>query len=472
MRQSGAPAAAIWAAGLAALSGLWGGCVGGATPEVYFEGAKVTPAVSVTDEIANAFGRHRTVSANGPVSPDHLFFRSVGTNGRACVHCHTIEEGFSITPAGVQRRFDASDGTDPIFRLVDGANSPLAEVGSTSARRAAYSLLLSRAVIRVGMPVPAGAEFELAGVDDPYGYASAGELSLFRRPLPSTNVRFLSGVMWDGRESAGDRTVDDALLAQAESATRGHAEAARSLTPEERRALVDLQRSLSTAQVYDVDAKQLDVAQGRGGPEAVSTQPFWIGINDVLGADPTGAAFTPDVFTLYDKWAGGGSPAQGSTAAARRAVARGQALFNRKPIRISGVRGVNDDLGVEVLEGTCTTCHDTPNVGNHSVPFALDLGLTDEARRTPDMPLYTLRNKATGELRKTTDPGRALVTGRWKDIGRFKGPILRGLAARAPYFHNGSAASLEEVVAFYDQRFAIGLSAAERADLVAFLRTL
>jgi cytochrome c peroxidase len=104
------------------------------------------------------------------------------------------------------------------------------------------------------------------------------------------------------------------------------------------------------------------------------------------------------------------------------------------------------------------------------VPAPLDIGLTDPARRTPDMPLYTLRKTATGELIQTTDPGRALVTGRWKDIGRFKGPILRGLAARAPYFHNGSAATLTEVVQFYNSRFNIGFTEAEIADLVAFLR--
>jgi cytochrome c peroxidase len=86
------------------------------------------------------------------------------------------------------------------------------------------------------------------------------------------------------------------------------------------------------------------------------------------------------------------------------------------------------------------------------------------------MPLYTLRNKFTGQTLQTTDPGRALVTGRWKDIGRFKGPILRGLAARAPYFHNGSAATLADAVRFYNERFAIGLKDDEVSDLVAFLR--
>ena len=85
---------------------------------------------------------------------------------------------------------------------------------------------------------------------------------------------------------------------------------------------------------------------------------------------------------------------------------------------------------------------------------------------------YTFRNKSTGEIAKTTDPGRALISGKWQHMSTFKGPILRGVAARAPYFHNGIAATLLDVVEFYDSRFHIGLSAKEKSDLVAFLRTL
>ncbi|MGZ5216079.1 MAG: cytochrome C, partial [Caldimonas sp.] len=148
------------------------------------------------------------------------------------------------------------------------------------------------------------------------------------------------------------------------------------------------------------------------------------------------------------------------------------ALFNSKPIVIRDVKGLNDDLHVPAILGTCTTCHNTPNAGDHSIPMPLDIGVADAARRTPDMPLYTLRNKASGATLQTTDPGRALITGKWNDIGRFKGPVLRALATRAPYFHNGMAKDLSEAVDFYDTRFGIGLSAAEKADLVAFLRTL
>ena len=71
---------------------------------------------------------------------------------------------------------------------------------------------------------------------------------------------------------------------------------------------------------------------------------------------------------------------------------------------------------------------------------------------------------------RTTDPGRAMITGHFTDAVKFKGPILRGLAARAPYFHNGSAQTLEDVVTFYDKRFHI--IAQGKADLAAFLSAL
>jgi len=77
-----------------------------------------------------------------------------------------------------------------------------------------------------------------------------------------------------------------------------------------------------------------------------------------------------------------------------------------------------------------------------------------------------------GQTLRTADPGWGLVTGRCVDVGRFKVPTLRGLAGRAPYFHDGSAATLAAVVRSYDHRFEIGLTDGEQHDLVAFLRAL
>ena len=150
----------------------------------------------------NPSGVLRTITIDGnPLDLSNPFFQSLGTNGRSCVSCHVASSAWTITPSEVQPRFHATDGLDPIFRTVDGSNSPKADVSTVKARRKAFSMLLNKGLIRVGLPIPAGAEFALVGVDDPYGYASASELSLFRRPLPSTNLRFLTAVMWDGRES-------------------------------------------------------------------------------------------------------------------------------------------------------------------------------------------------------------------------------------------------------------------------------
>ena len=92
--------------------------------------------------------------------------------------------------------------------------------------------------------------------------------------------------------------------------------------------------------------------------------------------------------------------------------------------------------------------------------------------RTPDLPLYTFRNRATNEVRQLTDAGQGNITGRWADLGRFKTPTLRALAARAPYFHNGIAATLEDVVLHYEGHLGFIFSDEQREDLVAFLNAL
>lgn len=429
----------------------------------------------------NPAGVLRTITLDGSALDDtNPFFQSLGTNGRSCVSCHVAKTGWTITPAEVRKRFKETDGLDPIFRTVDGSNSPRANVRTLAARRSAYSMLLSRGVIRIGLPIPANAEFELVAVDDPYGFASAAELSLFRRPLPTTNLRFITGVMWDGRESFGpmgttpiraDATPEentnaliDDLMHQANSATTGHAEGS-PISEDQRLAIVRFELNLATAQYSDAVAGQLNARGALGGPEHLAEQLFYVTINDVLGADVRTGRFETHAMTLFDPWASARNPE-------RAAIARGAALFGEQRIDITGVGGLNDDLAAPVIRGSCTSCHDAPNVGNHSVSLPIDIGISDASRRTPDMPLYTLRNRTTGETRQTTDPGRALLTGLWKDIGKMKGPVLRALASRGPYFHDGSAADLGEVIDFYDTRFDIGFTDEEKSDLFKFLSAL
>lgn len=450
--------------------------------------------------VPNESGRATTINVAGfPVVAIHNpFFQDLGVNGRRCVTCHQPADNMTVTPLSLRARFEATEGMDPIFRTNDGSNSPLADVSTVDVRRSAYSMLLTKGVIRVGLPIPSTAEFELQAVSDPYGYAghnaNGNELSLFRRPLPATNLAFLSTVMWDGREtvekgSAAAIHLD--LATQANDATQGHAQALQPIDQQTREQIVAYEMGNVTAQSFDRVAGHLDVAGAQGGPWALAARPFVFGDNDPLGCDPTGtscnpaeAQFDPIVFTEFDAWASGLSH---GLLRGRRAVARGQALFNTLPIPITEVAGINDDFKMSTVVGTCTTCHDAPHAGDHSVPAPLDIGVADPpvplhergdgvhnrfGLAVGDMPVYVLRHKITGELKVVTDPGRALVTGKWKDVGRFKGPIMRGLSGRAPYFHNGAAATLRDVVNFYDVRFRLDLTDQQKADLVAFLRSL
>jgi cytochrome c peroxidase len=428
---------------------------------------------------ANSVGLHATYSTKNRVllETNNAFFDSLGTNGRACVTCHTPEDGFSVSAANIAARFEESCGTDPIFRTVDGSNNPSADVSTLDAKRAAYSLLLQRGVIRIQLPIPATAQFKLVGVDDPYGNSTAQGLSLFRRPLPSTNLKFNPLIMFDAREPS--------LIAQARNATIGHAEGA---APDDAtlQSIVDFESSLFTSQVLVFGMGSTSAEGAEGSPRDVAATPFALNENRTFpacasttpptcNAGPVSVA-TNDVFTLFTSWAT-------STNETRKAVARGEVVFNTK-------RFVDPAVG-PAQPVTCSNCHNAGNVGTFSggltppaPPFG---GFPTVAISAPPfragLPLYTLASLpgATsptgapipeGTIIKTTDPGMAMRSGLWRDINRFKTPGLRGLASHAPYFHNGLAPTLEAVVDHYNTQFVIGMTDQEKSDLTAFLRSL
>jgi cytochrome c peroxidase len=423
-------------------------------------------------------------TAGSPIDLAGAFFQSMGSNGRSCSSCHQPSQGWSISADAVRLRFLVTQGQDPIFRPNDGSNcDQRIDTATLQGRRRAYSLLLSRGLIRIALPVPANAEFMVINVENPYGCSDMSTLSMYRRPLPATNLRFLSAVMWDGRESSpetGTIKITNAtnsadLLAdlshQAVDATTGHAQAALTPTAQQVQDIVSFEMALSTAQAIDFNAGRLNGDGANGGPVALASQPFFIGINDSfppsLGLNPSGASFNPEIFDLFKQWLTSNWPARAS-------IARGEKVFNTKPMNIEGVAGINDVLGVASLPGTCGTCHDTPNVGDHSFPAALNIGVGDltNALDVSYLPVITLQNKKTAETVRTTDPGRALITGLWADVGKVKGPVLRALASRAPYFHNGSAANLGDVLTFYEKRFSVAFTEQEKRDLIAFLNSL
>ncbi len=409
-----------------------------ATPSV----ERAPPLIHQIEAFLNETGFAMNYQPDGPtITAGNAFFEPLGTNGRTCQTCHQPAAAWSITPPQIQAAFLASLGTAPLFRPVDGAVCPSADVSTFQSRVSAYSLVLNKGLIRLGLPLPTPPtlQFTVVAVQDPYGcntnpatgltsfgptaQSSQGIVSVYRRPLPSTNLPFLTAIMWDGREPSLESQALDAVMI--------HAQATVPPTAAQIAQIVAFDQGLLSAQIADFTAGYLNDAGAAGGPFVLARQTFYVGINDVLGADPTGALFTPDAMTPYAAWADPAQAGPGRLGAARAAIARGETLLNEKPIAITGVAGLNDKLGVPVLAGTCTTCHDTPNVGNHSVKFPINIGVVAPAATgldTSGLPVFTLRCDAgplAGQVFTVTDPGKALISGQCADIGKTKGPILR-----------------------------------------------
>ena len=444
-------------------------------------------------------------------SQKNPFFENLGTNGRNCGTCHIAGNGMGLSVANIQERFILTRGHDPLFADFDGANCP-----NSPARNdpAAHSLLLKSGLIRIPIALNAAPQFQITVARDPYGCAMVSDpntgtttISVYRRPLPTTNLRFLSTLMFDGRESAtlplnSEATFAANLLAdlkhQSITATLTHAQAVNPPSDEQQTAIVNFELGLFSSQVFDGRAGLLSEHGAQGDPVHLSKENYYPGVNDSLGADPSGASFNPVSMTLFDKWENlSGYPAH--LAAARKDILAGQAIFNSRAAMITSVRGLNDNAALgkpAVIMGNCTTCHDTPNVGNHSLPLPLDISTGhDPAKESdalvssglaqldmPDLPVFEITGcpdpfPQPGTTPQTitiytTDPGKGLLTGLCSDVNRIKGPILRGLAARAPYFHNGAARNLKELVNFYNQRFQMNLSEKEKGQLIDFLNSL
>jgi cytochrome c peroxidase len=440
-------------------------------------------------------GTVSTFSATGSIDLNGIFFQALGTNARSCGSCHQLSQGMGLSAASAQALFASSNGSDPLFVAVDGANCPNAAADDS----AGHSLVLNNGLIRIAEPLPAGTQFTLTVAQDPYGCATttnSGQTmySVYRRPLPASSLTFLSQVMWDARFTSLPLypapilsvNLNADLTVQAINALATHEQASLTPTLAQLSEIVAFEEGLFTAEATDTQAGALSANGATGGAAALAAQAYYPGINDAFGQDPTGAKFNPVVFTLFQAWEGSSNPAQAS-------IARGEDLFNSAPMQITDVPGLNDNPALgspDVVVGTCGTCHDTPNVGSHSLALAFDIGTshliaseTDaniisglQSLSAPSLPIYQITGctNASGNavVYVTTDPGVALATGQCADVNRIKAPGLRGLAARAPYFHNGSAANLGQVVQFYSSRFQMNLNPQQLVDLQNFLAAL
>ena len=451
----------------------------------------------------NPLGLLGSYLPEGPLKTEsNAFFQPLGANGRSCVTCHEPASGMGLSLRSVRERFAATGGEDPLFAPVDGADCPSAvpraatagapdggrRGSGTGPLRDAYSLLLGRATIRMplpwppkderGLPLPVEFDIRITPQDDrpscntdPVDGITAGFVSVYRRPPMAAQMNFKTvrpdgtgpahrrTLMWDGRERS--------MELQAIHATQGHAQTSQRPSDPELAQMVDFQTSIFTAQLVDNAAGRLDDDGANGGPVNLSTQPIF----------PAQFGIT---FDEFDQWA--------TPSAARESISRGQAIFNSRVFNVSRVAGFNNAPGVpENAPATCSSCHNIGHGGSNFLAnpqYDVGVGGTAQLIGGPEpaeaLPRFTLTCHADARPHPflsrgpivTNDPGRALVTGKCADIGKFTVPQLRALAAREPYFHDGSATNLAEVVDIYDRRFGIGLSATEKQELVRFLAAL
>ncbi|HEU4625122.1 MAG TPA: hypothetical protein VFS52_10190 [Steroidobacteraceae bacterium] len=450
----------------------------------------------------NASGTLRTLVSGGAVdTAGHPFFEPLGSTGRACVTCHQPADGMSLAAASARARWDAAGAKDPLFAAIDGSNCPTLP----QAERASHSLLLDYGLIRIQRPWPprdaAGhpitPDFRIEVVRDPYGcntgpqygpQARNPNISVYRRPRPVSNLKYLLavGFAYDPKQGmalpldpvthrplSGNLLADNrasTLEAQAQDAAATHLGMSRPLDANTLARIVDFESRLYTAQVRDNRAGALDADGAYGGPLNLErSEPGQLG--------SIGRA----VWSEYAAWEKSTdadlTPEQ---RAFRESVARGARIFRDRTFLISDSAGINSPMGFgNPVRNSCVFCHNMSQMGNDVAPGQVDLGTTNEpfADPLPHLPLF--RVTCTGEPHPhygrviyTHDPGFALTTGRCADVGKITLQSMRGLAARAPYFSNGSARDLRAVVDFYDRRYNIGYSEQEKQDLVNLMSVL
>jgi cytochrome c peroxidase len=365
----------------------------------------------------------------GSVDLSNNFFTPQGTNGRHCGTCHAPENGWSITPATVAVMFLLSAGTDPLFVNNLDTDTPTSDMSTPAARWNSTTMLRQGKFTRKVAP-PAVRDYEVIAAHDPFGVGTTSSLWFFRRPLPTANFRSAT-VMWDGANTVATG-LRDGLIKQARSNVTGAQQGA----PAPDAVIfdiVDYERALSFAQLIIPSVGRLDSEGAHGGPHAASDQ-----------------ALVDGRFDLFDAWQRSGNPR-------RRQIWRGQEVFNN----------VNAPSGHR-----CGGCHTAANNGQNVNGQLFDVGVSRPEVARPDMAVYTFRRISDGAIVQSTDPGRGIRSGNFADLNRFKVPSLRGLAARAPYFHNGIATTLEDVVDFYQTSLGFVFTRQEAADLAAFLGAL
>ena len=371
----------------------------------------------------------------------------LGGNGRACSDCHMDSENFQLSPAAAQQRLAQMTSTgvdDPLFRAIDADDF---RVNGAAAHD--FTNLTQNGLVRVTLPLPANVKLLDCGAKVPCPASALPTTETAAdvwRAVPSifdANITGPDGAApaWPrGPNPNGGYQLDgrfDTLQAQALSALRNH-------------------------------------AGTRNDPPA--------SFLDDLAAFQNTQFSAPSVKALSDAIAAHTTPLPDPDPVLDSLEAMGKGVFNRACAQCHGNMGGHPSGSTPIQQGTpgtptaiaryhdiATTCpRPVDTVNPPRFVFAPCSASQMENVRT-----YEITNSgappsgtACGGAPQpacvtritTSDPGRLLLTGYPVagppgDIQHFDIPSLRGIARTAPYFHNNTAATLEEVLEHYKQLF-------------------
>jgi len=473
---------------------------------------RIFPAFS---EYENASGRFGIINTSGPIDTrNHPFFTATGSNGRACVTCHQPSDAMSLSVSTIQKRWQETNGKDPLFAAIDGSNCPSLPQGE----RESHSLLLEKGLIRIPMPWPprpfngkeVTPEFSIKVIRDPTGCnldpqwglnSENPAVSVFRRPRPVINIAhlmelphgvapfntfFFNDAMPLPKGPDTGKPVPQQLMAdgrgltpkhQAKDAALTHLQMFENFTEEQLQQIEAFEKQLYGAQSYDKVAGDLT---GKDSPPGLGPNALVISPKARLGNNPLNKNFGD--FSIWTSVEDQAQTPQNEVSSFKASVARGASVFRDIRFYINDVGMYNDKgLGNPFKRSCGSGCHNTLSMGMDLSPGFMDIGLNNLPwqNQRSDLPLFKITchedvmpHAFLGREIYTHDPGRSLITGRCTDVGATMTQQMRGLAARAPYFVGGASANLRELVDFYDRRFNIGYTEQEKVDLVNFMRTL
>ena len=366
--------------------------------------------------------------ARGRAAFNRRNLNQLGGNGRSCADCHMPSDNFQLSPASARARFDAlqaerehnKNADDPLFRPVDADDFRINGENAID-----FSNLVENGLIRVTMPLPLNVK-----LIDPITGQPSDETSvdLWRAVMPVFNVAITGpdGVLpiWppgvprppimgqdpNGPNRQGGYQHDarfGTLQEQARGALFAHAEV--SVEPPQRMLddLAAFQKTLFSSPGVEL----LSEAILSGSP------PF---------PDPD-----PELNELE----------QGGKVVFNRACAQCHGSMSH-PSGSTGEAGIVRPIAR--YHGIQTGCPRPTTDGHTPCPERL-------ARNARTYRIT--RADGTFQFVTTSDPGRLLLTGQPADLFVMDVTQLRGISRTAPYFHNNSAATLEEVLDQYDAFF-------------------